>query len=160
MTKDDYKNKLASVLEICNTHHERMMHAISRLDNVLPVKSNNLNCLTPDQVSLSDQMIYRFSQLQDTIDSKLFPLLLLGLGEDISNKPFIDILNKLEKLSIIDNAEKWLSLREIRNLVTHEYPGNEDEVAYGLNKLYQESIYLSSLLEKLVSYVDEKRLID
>lgn len=160
MTKNDYQDKLASVLGTCKTHHERMMYAINGLENVLPINSNNLNSLTPDQISLSDQMIYRFSQLQDTIGSKLFPILLLGLGEDISNMPFIDILNKLEKLSIIDSAEKWFALREIRNLVSHEYPGNEEDVVYGLNKLYQKSLYLSSLLNKLISYINQKGLLE
>ena len=41
---------------------------------------------------------------------------------------FIDILNSLEKLSIIESAEQRLTLREIRNLVTHEYSGNEKEM--------------------------------
>ena len=57
--------------------------------------------LPQEQISQTDQLIYRFSQLQDTIGNKLFPLILQGLGEYSQNMPFIAIINKLEKLSMI-----------------------------------------------------------
>ena len=61
-------------------------------------------------------------------------MILQGIGEYEQNMPFIDRLNRLEKLSIIDDAEKWLNLREIRNLVSHEYPDNEKEVIFIFDK--------------------------
>ena len=68
---------------------------------------------------------------------KLFPLILQGLGEYTPEMPFIDMLHKLEKLSVIEDAEKWCDPRKIRNLVTHEYPGNEKEIVDGLNELHR-----------------------
>jgi len=65
-----------------------------------------------------------------------------------------------KKLSIIDSADKWLSLREIRNIVTHEYPDNEEEIADGLNQLSREAHYLSSLLDKLIEYIKSRKLLD
>jgi len=41
--------------------------------------------------------------------------------------PMIDILNILEKLNIIDDANKWDELREIRNSIAHEYPFDINE---------------------------------
>jgi uncharacterized protein with HEPN domain len=70
--------------------------------------------------------------------------------------PFIDILNTLEKLSIIEGAEQWLSLREIRNLVTHEYSGNEQDMVDALNELYQLSQVLSSTLDNLMVYIKHR----
>lgn len=112
--------------------------------------------MSQEQVSHADQMIFRFSRLQDTMGNKLFPLILQGLGEYTQNMPFIDTLNKLEKLSIIESAEKWLGLREIRNLVTHEYPENEQEIAEALNELYRQTQFLSSALTKLTSYISKR----
>ncbi|QFY90670.1 hypothetical protein D5125_15010 [Magnetovirga frankeli] len=34
----------------------------------------------------------------------------------------LDMLNRLEKLHIIQDVETWDKLREIRNDITHEYP--------------------------------------
>jgi len=126
------------------------------LQGIYPVNSESYRDLSEDQISHSDQLIYRFSQLQDTIGNKLFPMILQGIGEYAQNMPFIDRLNRLEKLSIIDDAEKWLNLREIRNLVTHEYPDNEEELIDGLNELYQLSEYLSSTLDNLLDYVEKR----
>ena len=42
-----------------------------------------------------------------------------------------DFLLKAEKMNLIDDTTKWLSIRELRNLSTHEY-GEE-----GLTKFYR-----------------------
>jgi hypothetical protein len=33
-----------------------------------------------------------------------------------------DMLNRLEKLQLIESASQWDTLREIRNAIIHEYP--------------------------------------
>ena len=139
-----------TVLEVCGKHKQRMQYAVNFLKEIFPLTSQSYIELSPDQISHIDQMIYRFSQLQDTIGNKLFPLMLQGLGEYSQNMPFIDMLNKLEKLSIIESAENWLGLREIRNLVTHEYPGNEREIVKAINELHIQTQYLSSTFTKLI----------
>ena len=133
-----------------------MQYALDFLQDIFPVNSESYQELSQEQISHADQLIYRFLQLQDTIGNKLFPLILQGLGEYTQNMPFIDILNKLEKLSVIESTEKWLSLRETRNLVTHEYPDNEKEIVDGLNELHQQSQYLSSALNNLLVYIRKR----
>ncbi len=39
----------------------------------------------------------------------------------------IDVLYKLEALNIIENIEQWDKLREIRNILAHEYPFDIEE---------------------------------
>ena len=134
-----------------------MNYARDYLLDIYPVNLESYRNLSEDQISHSDQLIYRFSQLQDTIGNKLFPLILQGIGEYEQNMPFIDRLNRLEKLSIIEDSVRWLNLREIRNLVTHEYPDNENEVIDGLNELYHQSGYLSSTLDKLLDYIEKRK---
>lgn len=57
-------------------------------------------------LAYSDQCIYRFAKLQDCMGAKLFKSILLYQGENV-NKPFLDILNQLEKLEIID-VDEWV----------------------------------------------------
>ena len=81
------------------------------------------------------------------------------MGEYKDNMSLIDILDKLEKLEIINDADHWINYRTIRNKLTHEYPNNQDEVIEGIRLaiLYFEEI--SDMLDKIMSYVDEKSLV-
>ena len=152
----EFKYKVKTVLKVCTIHSQRMEYALNFIQEIFPLNSDSYLELSQEQISHTDQLIYRFSQFQDTIGSKLFPLILQGLGEYDHDLPFIDILNKLEKLSVIESTEQWLSLRETRNLVTHEYPGNEKEIVDGLNELYQQSKYLSSTHDNLLGYISKR----
>lgn len=58
--------------------------------------------------------------------------------EEVKKKTFIDILNRLEELEIVDKAE-WLKLREIRNNIAHEYSFNKDEVVESISAIYKAS---------------------
>ncbi len=74
-----------------------------------------------------NSFLFNFSKLQDKIGAKLFKQVLYELREiDNTSIPMIDVLNSLEKLEIIDKAQ-WDSLRDIRNLLAHEYPFSIDE---------------------------------
>ncbi len=57
-------------------------------------------------------------------------------------KPFIDILNKLEKLGLISSSEQWQKLREIRNAISHEYDDSPELMAQVLNAVFNARIAL------------------
>ena len=83
-------------------------------------------------------MSYRFTKLQDAA-GRLLRTVLLVLQEDIENSPFIDVLNRAEKLKIIESAEEWIKMRELRNILSHEYSEEEEEIAQGINQLHKMS---------------------
>ena len=69
-----------------------------------------------------NSFLFNFSKLQDKIGAKLFKKLLYELKEiDSLSMPMIDILNIMEQLEILE-VEEWDSLRELRNILSHEYP--------------------------------------
>jgi hypothetical protein len=88
--------------------------------------------------------------------NKLFPIVLEGLSEDIENLPFIDLLSKIEKLELIDTVSQWLILREIRNIVTHEYPFHLDQMVEGLNQLAEQTIILSNIWLNTRKYAEQR----
>ena len=45
----------------------------------------------------------------------------------------------MEKLRLIDSVNQWLTLREIRNVVTHEYPFQIDQLIEGLNQINEQT---------------------
>ncbi len=113
---------IRSVLEEIDKHKERLEYAKAKIEKwkLTPELMEN-----PEIVETIDSFIFRFSKMQDTMGEKLFPLILEILGEESRSKPFIDILNKLEKLEFIPSSNQWRQLRELRNILTHTYPWDE-----------------------------------
>jgi hypothetical protein len=100
-----------------------------------------------------NSFLFNYIKIQDKLGAKLFRQLLLALREiDDASMPMIDILNRLEKLKIIDSVEQWDRLREIRNAITHEYPLDIEErlenIALALGGFNQ----LRQLYSKLKAY--------
>ena len=84
--------------------------------------------------------------------SRLFKQLLEALEEDIAGLPFIDILYKLEKLNLLNNAKDWIMLRQTRNILSHEYPFYTEIQIEELNLLPEEIERLTVIWTKLRTY--------
>ena len=79
-------------------------------------------------IRIVNSFLFSYSKIQDKIGAKLFRKVLYELKEiDDENMPMKDILNILEKLSILEKASDWDRLREIRNSLAHEYPFDIEE---------------------------------
>jgi len=59
-------------------------------------------------------------------------------GEAIKKMSFINRLNRLEELEIIDRLE-WMSLRSSRNEIAHEYSYNTEDIVENINFIYKKS---------------------
>lgn len=67
----------------------------------------------------TDAFVARFSRLQDTLGDKLLPTLLKALGED--RPTLVDRLDLAEKMGWIESSEDWMTMRQLRNQMIHEY---------------------------------------
>lgn len=56
---------------------------------------------------LTDQILFRFMKLQDTMGERLIPATLAFLAEPCEDRPMRDKLDRLEKLGYLD-VEAWL----------------------------------------------------
>jgi len=149
-------DKLKESIKLCSIHYERMIYSYRKIQNKFPLDSETYENLSDDDLSYIDQLIFRFSKLQDSMGNRLFPDILKNLGEDTEGKPFIDLLIRLEELELINDHKEWLRLKETWNTVTHEYPFLSDEIIEGLNVLYGDVKILSDILTHLKQYVREK----
>lgn len=109
---------------------------LARISSGISVNIQRLTRIKDMHSGYIDQLIYRFSKLQNTMGEKLFPAILLLLKEDVKPLSFIDRLNRLEELEMIE-ADAWLRMREIRNEIAHEYSFNRDEVVQSINLVYR-----------------------
>ena len=95
-----------------------------------------------------DAFVTRFGRLQDTVGDKLLPQYLDALGE--ATGPAIDNLNRAEKLGLIHSAEIWMTLRDMRNQMVHEYMEDLEKLANALNKAHEHVGMLSNDAEKIL----------
>jgi uncharacterized protein YutE (UPF0331/DUF86 family) len=98
-------------------------------------------------------LVFRFTKLQDEIGNNTFRFLLEFLKEEYTDKPFRDILNILERLKIIDSSDTWLSLRELRNDLAHDYPMMIDETVDKLNYLVLQMPLIENILNTIEHHV-------
>lgn len=58
-----------------------------------------------------------------------------------------DFVNQAEKLNLLEDADHWMAIRELRNIAAHEY--NDKELEQFFKRLKKESSLLLSLQAKL-----------
>jgi uncharacterized protein with HEPN domain len=73
----------------------------------------------PDLAERVEAFVGRFGRLQDTVGDKLLPILLAALGEKTSAA--IDNLDRAERLGLIESVDDWITMRNLRNQMVHEY---------------------------------------
>ena len=152
------KLKCVSALGECKKHIQRINTALKFLDPLFPLTQDRLNTLSDEQIAVLDQFLYRFAKLQDCIGLRLMPTVYSLLENDTTAHPFIDILNRLEKLGVLTSAADWQYFRSLRNNFAHEYPERQEDIINGVNALYASWDRFTALYMKLAATA--KRLID
>ena len=125
MTEAVRDARLAAALWECDRHRLILYEALSEWQALdIP----NSQALEQDSSlrRLTDQIIYRFTKLQDAMGERLVPAVLGWLREPHEAWPMRDRLDRLEKLGYLD-VETWLQWRDVRNRLAHEYPGAADQ---------------------------------
>ncbi len=80
---------------------------------------------------------------------RLFKAMLGVLQEEVEYVLFLDIVHKLEKLQLIESAETWQELREIRNAIAHEYDDSPELMTQALNAIFSSHEALLAIYDGL-----------
>ena len=110
----------------------------------------------PDLAERVEAFVGRFGRLQDTLGDKLLPLVLSVLGEKASAA--IDNLDRAERLGLINSADEWMTMRNLRNQMVHEYV--EDPIVL-TNALQSGHAFVSSLIDaagKIIAEMENRGL--
>jgi hypothetical protein len=140
------QQRFITSIQKCELHLKRLNYALNQISGLFPLTVDKYNNFSEATIGNIDQLVFRFTKLQDEIGNSTFRFLLEHLKEDVADKPFRDILNMLERLKIIDSSDTWLTLREIRNDLTHEYPMMIYDTIEKLNQLFQQVPTLEQIL--------------
>lgn len=145
------------ILQKVELHRNRAKKAVEEIKSW----TEKLNCdIYEDfeKIKTVDTFIYRFIKLQDIMGDKLFRIYLDELGEFKDNMSLLDILDKLEKFEIIEDAQSWMEYRKLRNKLTHEYPNNENEIIEGILLAMDVFDDIEMILENIIKSTVEKNL--
>ena len=84
-----------------------------------------------------DQLICRFTKMQDAMGKRLFPSIHGLLEESSDLVAFLDILHRLEKLGVLTSVAEWQLFRNLRNNLAHDYPEGVSQTVDTLNLLIE-----------------------
>lgn len=151
----NYFQRFEQLFSQCDKHIKRLNSAYKEMEAFMPLDEKQYSGLDDIKVRCIDQFLFRFAKLQDVMGQKLFRLILLFLEEDIKNLPFIDMLNKLEKLNLI-NANQWRELREIRNELAHSYDDEAVKMSMAINKIFSKKRGIEEIYEKQRIFIENR----
>jgi len=147
-----YKEKLERIFNECKKHKARIKSSAKEMSHFMPLDSKGYENLGDREVQIIDQFLFRFSKLQDAMGEKLFKTLLLSLDEKVENRPFIDILNRMEKIELLKSVQEWRDLRDIRNELAHNYDDDPQESSMVINKIYEKGDILLEIFDRIDEY--------
>ena len=160
-TTNSLRERIERECSACDRHFMRMEEAIKALGVGLPMSPSQYDALSEDQVRCIDQFLFRFAKAQDSIGGKLFRYLLTLVGEENEAMPMRDVLDKMERYGIIDSADEWIYIRELRNEISHEYNTSEGDDVDRLGELISKRAVLQSVYsrvkEKMATYMAKRK---
>lgn len=151
------KNLVSAVIE-CDKHVQKLQRSLKLL-TYFPLSESSMKNLSELETEHIDQMIFRFSRLQDAMGKKLLPSLFYLLEPEHKNIPFIDILNHLEKLDVIESAEAWQEGRFLRNNLAHDYPDQEQEMIQTLNMVFERLPDFLRIYNRTRTYIENRNYL-
>ncbi len=117
------------------THLKQMRHYLEysaqRVQQILPItKWQDLSLQQHESLAA---FRVRFSEFQEHLGKAMRAV---AIEEEVEEDRFGAILAYMEKLKIIDTAERWKLIRELRNAINHEY----EEDAERLTQFFLETL--------------------
>ncbi len=146
---DNNRLKIKKYINECEKHKIRIEKAYAKVGSIFPISASRYEKLSDDEIEAIDQYLFRFAKLQDTIRNRLFRLIISEYVEDIEELTFLDILNYLEKIGILESANIWKKLRAIRNEISHTYDDEPEEIAEALNNIFAYKDELIKIYENI-----------
>jgi len=143
------KIKMQKYLNEGSKHKIRIEKSYAKVKDIFPISAPRYKSLSDNEVEAIDQYLFRFAKLQDTLGTKLFKLIVSEYEDNIDRLTFLDILNRLEKIGILEDVAIWKKLRDIRNDISHQYDDEPQEMAEALNNIFAYKDELLSIFSKI-----------
>lgn len=111
----------------------------------------------PELAERLEAFVSRFGRMQDTMADKLLPRWLIAQAETPGSQ--IEVLNRAERLGVLDDVEAWLEARQLRNRLIHEYMEDPEVFARDLRLAEGCSSLLQDTYEALRRFAAERMAV-
>jgi len=108
-----------------------LTYSYNKIQNLIPDPN------MPDEEAMEtwESFASRFARVADMFLMQYLRTQIMSSDPGFSGS-MRDFVNQGEKLGLLDNANAWMNIRELRNVVAHDY--SEEELLYFFQKLRQE----------------------
>lgn len=138
----------------------RLRESVEDDGHLFPLSANSFDRQSRKAV---DAYLQRFQQVYDILARKLMPAMHALLVADARQRSFRDTLDAFERLALIDSADHWEELNELRNRLIHEYALDDVTRANELNEAFARTPLIEATVERFAQTIaasDLNPLID
>lgn len=132
-------------------HLQRMrdylIHSVQRCTHILPV--SNWQTLSLEEHEILAAFRVRFSEFQEHLGKTMRAV---AIEEEVDVDRFGSVLVFMEKMSVLESAERWKIIREIRNAISHEYEEDETRLSVFFAEMLKAAPELLRNHEKLIAF--------
>ncbi|MCX7113638.1 MAG: hypothetical protein NTX45_26850 [Proteobacteria bacterium] len=133
------------------THLQRMSeylaHSVQRCQQIFPV--SNWRTLSLEQHEILAAFRVRFSEFQEHLGKTMRAI---AIEEEVKVDRFGSVLAFMEKLGVLESAERWKIIRELRNAVNHEYEEDTDRLTQFFMEMVNATPELFDCHHKLLGF--------
>ncbi len=118
------------------------------LERVKKLSTNPEN-LSESDFEIWDSFSTRFSRTADLFLSKYLKAAIIH-DDPAFDGYFRDLMNRAEKLKLVESVNDWVDIRGLRNVIVHEY--SDDDLEKIFLKMLKYAPLLQDLRKKLAAY--------
>ena len=152
--------KMQKYLNECNKHKIRIEKSYAKVKEIFPLSAPRYRKLSDDEIEAIDQYLFRFAKLQDTLGKQVFKMIVSEYDDTIDDLTFLDVLNRLEKIGVLEDVNIWKKLRDVRNNISHQYDDEPEEMAEALNNIFAYKTELIAIFDKIEIFVNRGKIDD
>lgn len=129
---------------------EYLEYSFTRCNDIFPIS----NWKTPNLEKHEKLAAFRvrFSEFQEHLGKTMRAL---AIEEEIDVDRFGSVLAFMEKVDVLESAERWKIIREIRNAINHEYEEDEAKLTQFFKEMLKVTPELFDIHLKLVHFCQE-----
>ncbi len=148
-----FAENLASAAEIA----ARLAYSKRRIKPLIPLEPERITRLSAEQDERIDAFLKRFEALVDQVSGKLFRGVAYMEQEPTNGFSRRDLSMLMEKLGVLESADRWAELVLLRNKSTH--PDEPERSAGRVNEAFGQTDFLLGLVQAIQAYASAKGLV-
>lgn len=110
------------------------------------------SCFSQEEAESFEALTARFARTADILTQKVLKTLFIILRE--SPPTFIDGANLLEKLGLVSDSSEILMIRDLRNIISHEY--REENIKEIFKNVIDYVPVLTNIINNTKTYINNK----